>query len=82
VAEWQTQRIQNPPTKNRVGSTPTFGTLARIIHLHLLRVTIRFEKRVVRRSSFVNVLQHVSSLRCGVRQFFWRFVPARQRASE
>jgi hypothetical protein len=29
VAEWQTQRIQNPPTKNRVGSTPTFGTHAR-----------------------------------------------------
>lgn len=26
MAEWQTQRIQNPPTKNRAGSTPALGT--------------------------------------------------------
>jgi predicted nucleic acid-binding Zn ribbon protein len=26
VAEWQTQRIQNPPSSGLVGSTPTFGT--------------------------------------------------------
>jgi hypothetical protein len=32
--------------------------LARIIHLHLRSVTIRFERRVVRRSSLVNVPQH------------------------
>jgi hypothetical protein len=48
----------------------------------LLRVTIRFEKRGVRRSSLVNVQKHASSLWCGVRRSFWRFVPARQRASE
>jgi hypothetical protein len=32
--------------------------VARIIHLHLRRVTIRFDKRIVRRSSRVNVPQH------------------------